>query len=624
MSSIIQKLSNRILFLVFLAILILSGYFIYSSYHTHIKTAEENQLEKLHSIAKTLSPQFEATKLKMILEMFPEKDGIDKTTQNEYYNGQHNVLEKAEDLNDLGTDIYTLTYDSSSGHFFFGVTSNDDPYWRHRYRSAPKTLKKNYKEGGKIPHYEDEHGTWLSAFHPIEDEEGEVVGVIMVDRKFKSFIMEARSELYRNVSIAVGFIFLVGLGLIRSVRSILHEEERVKEDLRDSKRRIEEKNKELHKLSLVASKTDNIILIIAPDGEIEWVNDHYTRKVGYSLRELKQEKGRTIFDSSNNPRIRELVQTVVAEKRSVSYESCNWTKSGKCFWTNTTLTPVLDENSEVQQLIIVDSDITELKEAEEKIKEKNEAITASIDYAARIQESIVPEKEVLEARFPEIFVLFRPKDIVSGDFYWSTEFPSGQKMFAMVDCTGHGVPGAMMSILGNSLLNDLVNEENCVKPGRILEKLNERVISLLKQDADASRSSDGMDLSLCSIDEEKQELIYAGAYRPLLHFRDGTMTVYKGDRHPIGSAQHALDRKFTDQRIPYEKGDLIILYSDGFPDQFGGPKGKKYREKVFRRTLQGIAPLDLSEQKEALERAFEEWKGEEEQVDDVTVIGIRL
>ncbi|MFB6258530.1 MAG: SpoIIE family protein phosphatase [Flavobacteriales bacterium] len=623
MSTVIRKLSNRILLLVFVAFVILSLFFIYNSYQTHIKTAEKNQLEKLHSVAKTLSIQMDEIKLKMLLNMFPKKDGIENSTQHKYYHEQHEILKAVQDSIDLETPIYTLTYDSSKSHFSFGITSSPDPYWRHKYKSAPQKLRERYKQGGKIGSYEDKHGTWLTAFEPIKDEKGKVIGVIMVDRKFKRFIMEARQELYFNIGITLTILFFIGFGLIHSLRTILKEEERVKENLEHSNRRIEEKNKELHKLSLVASKTDNIILIIAPDGEVEWVNDHYTRKVGYTLEQLKEEKGRTIFESSNNPRIQEAVRSVIAEKRSVSYESCNQAKDGSQFWTNTTLTPVLDDQGEVQQLIIVDSDITELKEAEAEIREKNQAITASIDYAARIQESIVPEQEVLSGRFRDIFVLYQPKDVVSGDFYWSIEFPPDKKMIAMVDCTCHGVPGAMMSTLGHSLLNDLVNEKNCDSPASVLENLNKKVIELLKQDTEASRSSDGMDLSLCTVDEERKEIIYAGAFRPLLHKGQET-TVYKGDRYPIGSAQHPIERSFTDQRIPYEEGDAIYLYSDGYPDQFGGKKGKKYREKAFRRTVEELAPLGMEEQKRELERIFEEWKGDIEQVDDVTVIGIRL
>lgn len=624
MSTIIKKISNRVLLLVLIAFLILSVYFIHHSYQTHIKTAADNQLEKLHSIAKTLSPQIDGVKLKMCLEMFPQQNDISYTTQNQYYREQHELLQKAQQLNGLETPIYTLTYDSLSEEFIFGVTSNEEPYWRHEYRSAPETLKERYEEGGKISRFEDEHGTWLSAFHPVKDEEGDVVGVIMVDRRFEEFIMEARSALYRNVSLALGLFFIVGFGLVRSVRSILKEEEKVKEDLQVSKRHIEEKNKELHKLSLVASKTDNIILIVAPDGEIEWINEHYTRKVGYTLQELKTMKGRTIFESSNNPRIGEAVRTAIAERRSVSYECRNEARDGEIFWTNTTLTPVFDESEEVQHLIIVDSDITELKEAEEEIKAKNQAITSSIDYAARIQTSIVPNKGSLAEHFRDIMVIHRPKDVVSGDFYWFTRFPSGLKVIAMVDCTGHGVPGAMMSILSHSLLNDLVDEEMAKDPANILEKLNERVIAALKQGSKESRSSDGMDLSLCTIDEKGKELLYAGAYRPLIRIREGELEIHKGDRHPVGSAQYPIDRKFTNHRTPYEEGDAIYLFSDGFPDQFGGPKKKKYGEKRFRETLLSLSDKGMNGQEEELERIFEEWMGDEEQIDDVTVIGIRL
>ncbi len=631
MSNLIKNITGRIVLLITVALLLLSGYFLYISYNENINQAEKDTLERLHSISRTLALQLDGDKLSMLMGMFPEKDAIQSSDQNDYYQQIHRKLKEAAKLNDLPSPIYTLTYDSSQQHFYFGITSAKEPYFRHTYTSAPTELKQNYTSGGTIPAFEDEHGTWLSAFSPIRDDQGNVVGILMVDQPFDRFIQEAQMKLLRDAGITISIFLIVGIFLLKAIRKILKEEEQYKRDLENSNRIIEEKNQELYKLSLVASKTDNIILLLSPDGTIEWVNDHYERMIGYTLEELKKEKGPTIYESSNSPHIKEYIDTAIREKRSVIYESFNQTRQGEQYWASTTLTPIFGDNGELHHLIIVDANIHQLKQAENEIRqksqqleEKNQEITSSIDYASKIQASVLPDKKNVEVLFKDAFVLYEPKDIVSGDLYWAAKLNTDEVIVAAIDCTGHGVPGAMMSVIAHSAMNEIVLEEKVYTPGRILGRLNTKVIELLRQNEEHSETADGMDMVLCRVNKQERKVHFAGANRPLLMIRNGTIDAIRGDRFPIGSAQYALDREFTDHEVQLGEDDLIYLSSDGYPDQFGGPRDKKFTMKKLKHLLVECHERPLQEQYDVLMKAFLEWKGDQEQIDDVTLLGIRL
>jgi ligand-binding sensor domain-containing protein/serine phosphatase RsbU (regulator of sigma subunit) len=279
----------------------------------------------------------------------------------------------------------------------------------------------------------------------------------------------------------------------------------------------------------------------------------------------------------------------------------------------------------------------ELKEEKEKVEEinleviaqkeiiegKNKDITDSIHYAKRIQEAILPSRSLIVKALPQSFVLFRPKDIVSGDFYW---FASQQNkvLMAAVDCTGHGVPGAFMSMIGNTLLNEIVLEKGMVNPAEILNNLHEGVRQSLKQNLDDAETNDGMDVALCCLDLDNLELSYAAAYRPLYHLSDGALKEIKGDKYAIGGSHIEEKRRFTNNVIKIKKGDTIYLFTDGYADQFGGPDGKKFLSKRFQEMLLSINNLPMSEQEIILDKKIREWRGAEEQVDDILVIGIKM
>lgn len=259
----------------------------------------------------------------------------------------------------------------------------------------------------------------------------------------------------------------------------------------------------------------------------------------------------------------------------------------------------------------------ELRYAYDEIALKNKDITDSIRYAQRIQFAILPPKII----FDETFVLFRPKDIVSGDFYWMITLGEREYM-AAIDCTGHGVPGAFMSFIGYSSLNKIVREHNITTPNEILRHLNTEVNTALHRQTDETMS-DGMDLSLVCYHRPTCRLEFAGAYNSICIVRNGELTEYKADRYPIGFAT-ASDKMFTNLELVVEPGDMLYMYTDGYADQFGGPEGKKFRSKPMKALLAEIAHHPAKEQKELLDRHILNWKGDYDQIDDILVMGRRF
>lgn len=257
----------------------------------------------------------------------------------------------------------------------------------------------------------------------------------------------------------------------------------------------------------------------------------------------------------------------------------------------------------------------------EQIEKSHEEISSSIDYAKRLQTSILPSPGLLNTRISDHFVLFRPKHRVSGDFYWWTQVED-HVVIAAVDCTGHGVPGAFMSMLGVSMLREIVSKEYISHPGVILRRLRKEVMHALKQVGELGEQKDGMDMALVSINAETLECQYAGANNPLYLVRKGELTEYKADRMPI--AIHQNMAKFTTHDIQLEPGDQLYLASDGYVDQFGGPLNKKFMPKAFRKLLSELSILPMIEQKQALEYTLSSWMGSNEQVDDIVVLGLKV
>jgi serine phosphatase RsbU (regulator of sigma subunit) len=256
-----------------------------------------------------------------------------------------------------------------------------------------------------------------------------------------------------------------------------------------------------------------------------------------------------------------------------------------------------------------------------EIENKNKEITESLHYAKRIQAAILPPVEVITQTFSESFILYLPKDIVSGDFYAFAE-KENEIIIAVADCTGHGVSGALMSMIGSSLLNQIINEKKITAPAEILNLLNDGVIDALKQRTNTSH--DGMDIAICHIDKQNRLLRFAGANRPLWLLHNEQILVYKPNKFPIGGIQILHDQPYNEHSIVLQNNDVVYLFTDGFADQFGGSDAKKLLTKNLKQHILDMQHLPLLDQHQMLLNIFNNWKGNIEQVDDVLILAFKI
>ncbi|MES2762522.1 MAG: SpoIIE family protein phosphatase [Bacteroidota bacterium] len=289
--------------------------------------------------------------------------------------------------------------------------------------------------------------------------------------------------------------------------------------------------------------------------------------------------------------------------------------------TNTNLYSIADRLvKERTEEVVQQKEEIELKNNELEIVHKH--VTDSIHYAKNIQEAILPPKNVWNSHLPDSFVLYKPKDIVSGDFYWMDK-KEDWIYFACVDCTGHGVPGAFMSIVGYNLLKDTLKDDSISTPAQIMDKMNIGVSSTFHRDKTVRVTKDGMDMTLCAVNYQTMELQYASANNALYLIRNRELIKYNADKYPVGMDVN--DTKlFTNHTIKLQKGDIIYIASDGFADQFGGPRGKKFMVNNFRNLLKEVSDNDMETQCAVLNQTIEDWKGTLEQVDDMLVIGVKM
>ena len=294
------------------------------------------------------------------------------------------------------------------------------------------------------------------------------------------------------------------------------------------------------------------------------------------------------------------------------------------------------EELEVQSesLIVANDEIVKINQILEgqavEIQKKNKAVTDSINYAKRLQEAVMPEEQILKENFPNHFIFFKPKDIVSGDFFWYGEVDSSWdfdesnkiKIIIAADCTGHGVPGAFMTLLGHNFLHMIVNIQEVIDPEQILYKLDQLVIETLKQ-SESGRMKDGMDISVLTVDENKKSISFSGAGNPLFYIRDGELVEIKGSNFGIGGVLRK-EKVFLPHKIEYQEGDIFYIFSDGFSDQIGGPDGRKFYKRRLKELLLENHHKPIKEQEEILNNSFEEWKGDKKQIDDVLVMGIKF
>ena len=403
---------------------------------------------------------------------------------------------------------------------------------------------------------------------------------------------------------------------------------------------LEISNKELEKLSIVVRETDNAILITDAEGNLEWVNTSFTETFGFTLEEFKAKVSKNIVSHSTQKIVKDKIDILYRTKKPVTYQLATHNKAGEKIWLQANVSPILDENNNIKNLVLVDSDITAVKEAEQQIIEKNHELTtqkerielqnskirASIQYAKTIQQAILPLKNILSEHF-ESEIIFRPKDVVSGDFYWFYHNSNKNNSFvATVDCTGHGVPGAFMSLISSRILNDIVSNSNDIKPHDLLEQTDNQIKIALRQNH--TNNNDGLDIALCKIERNGDEIniLFAGAKRNL-YFYDSkidAVNTLRGTRRSIGGIKKTVKKQiFTTSEAVLHKGDVLYLMTDGFIDQ-NNKKRKKYGTKKLINLLESIRKKDITTQKNIIETDLLQHMSQTEQRDDITVWLIKL
>jgi len=279
----------------------------------------------------------------------------------------------------------------------------------------------------------------------------------------------------------------------------------------------------------------------------------------------------------------------------------------------------LSINNEKNVLLLVD-DITDLEKHKETLDEKNKQILSSITYAKRIQNALLPTKYQMQTNLKNYFLLYFPRDIIGGDFYWTANI-NGKVVIALADCTGHGIPGALLTILGISALNEIVITNKNTQPDDILNLLRKQIVNELNKFG-GSDTHDGMDMSVCTIDYKNKILRFAGAFNDMIFINNGNLREIKADKMPIGLHNH-MD-KFTLKEFEFSTGDLFYLFTDGYKDQFGGPSGKKFGKRKFLQLLKKVSNKDISIQRKICIDEYYTWKRNEIQVDDISLLGVKL
>jgi len=389
--------------------------------------------------------------------------------------------------------------------------------------------------------------------------------------------------------------------------------------------RAEKEERMKSRMQSLSENSPDMIMRINTAGKLVYANPAVANFIGLPISEITKKK---ITELSIDERFIDFVNEVlisIKRKQSQIIEEIEVNSHQGIQIMQIKAIPERNDDKVLESVLFVAHDMTEFKKIEQEIKEKNKKISDSINYAQRIQTSILPDTSFIQKHFPRSFIFYRPKDVVSGDFPW---FVKKDETFyvAAVDCTGHGVPGALLSFIGYFLLNNIVNIDDGLSAAEILELLHQGVRTTLKQNEEGNNGRDGMDLALCKIDKENKIIQFAGAHNPLYLLRKGELTEYKGSRKGIGGKPllKKIEKEFENNEIKYQSGDKIFIFSDGLPDQLGGEDRKKYQTKRIKEALTEKEDLSMAHFARHFSTDFYEWMGEEKQVDDVLLIGIEL
>lgn len=390
------------------------------------------------------------------------------------------------------------------------------------------------------------------------------------------------------------------------------------------RKRAEKEERMRSKMQALSENSPDMIIRINTMGQFFYANPMVENYLGIVAKDLiNQTLSSVNFAEPLAEFFKDSIKGIKLSKEKIEGEITFGSKLGETIM-HVVAIPEFNEN-ELETILFVSHDITEAKRIELEVQDKNRKLTESINYAQRIQSSILPDNRLIRKSLPNSFVFYKPRDVVSGDFPWF--FLKEDNIYiAAVDCTGHGVPGALLSFIGYFTLNNVVDHDKDYTAGEILNKLHFGVRSTLKQDRADADARDGMDIALCKINLKKKELQYSGAHRPLYLLRNGELEEFKGDRKAIGGIPHRNkpETPFTNYTIKIQKGDRVFFFSDGLPDQIGGLEKKKYSAVRIREALVANPTLPMPEYSSLFAQDFEEYKGDLKQIDDILLIGIEF
>jgi PAS domain S-box-containing protein len=392
-----------------------------------------------------------------------------------------------------------------------------------------------------------------------------------------------------------------------------------------ARKKAEKEERMRSKMQALSENSTDMILRLNPAGQFFYANPVVEKYLGYSPKDIVNKTFQQIeIDETLSNYFIETINEIKNTLKKTTKEITIPTSTMGERILSIDAIPEFNEN-ELETILFVNHDITEAKLIELEIQDKNRKITESINYAQRIQSSILPNTKLLQEYLPKSFILYKPRDVVSGDFPWF--FKRGDNIYvAAVDCTGHGVPGALLSFIGYFLLNNIVDHDIEMTAGKICDKLHSAVRQTLKQDQVDADARDGMDIAFCKINLKKKELQYAGAHRPLYHLRGTELTEFEGDRKAIGGIPHRKkpETDFKNYIIQIQEGDKIFFFSDGITDQVGGPLVKKYSPARVRENIIKYHNYSMSKFANFFAKDFSDWKGERKQIDDILLIGIEF
>lgn len=391
------------------------------------------------------------------------------------------------------------------------------------------------------------------------------------------------------------------------------------------RRRAEKEERMKSKMQALSENSPDMIMRLNLSGQFFYANPIVKIFTGVDNKTIL---GKNIEEVDFNSQIKEFFIKALAEVGKTSqkqnYETTFPTNFGDRIQQVSAI-PEFSEEKELETVLIVAHDITEQKKNENEIKEKNKNITESINYAERIQKALLPDTKLVQEFLPNSFIFYLPRDVISGDFPWF--FVKDDIIYiAAVDCTGHGVPGALLSFVGYFLLNNVVDHDKNMNAAEILDTFHLKVRSALKQDMEGANARDGMDIAFCKINLKSKKLHYAGAHRPLYFLRDKKLKEFKGNRKAIGGIPigRRPEEPFTNHEIDLHKGDKVFFFSDGLPDQIGGPNNYKYQPRRIRESITNYHNYSMKQYLDYFSKDFVEWKRENKQIDDVLLIGIEF